>query len=65
MIIGAIDGPMEVQRRDELAEEAFIDVTVRPATGIGGNHHQPFDISIHPHGRDKHTTPRGRLYVDD
>ena len=36
-VIGAVNGPIEVQRRDELPEEAAIDVIVRPATGVGGN----------------------------
>lgn len=35
-IIGAVNGPIEVQRRDELPEEAAIDVVVRPAAGVGG-----------------------------
>jgi exosome complex component RRP46 len=35
-VIGAVNGPIEVQRRDELPEEAVIDVTVRPAAGVGG-----------------------------
>ncbi|TGO11598.1 hypothetical protein BTUL_0106g00370 [Botrytis tulipae] len=35
-IIGAVNGPIEVQRRDELPEEAAIDVIVRPAAGVGG-----------------------------
>lgn len=34
-VIGAVNGPIEVQRRDELAEEAAIEVNVRPATGVG------------------------------
>ncbi|KAL9099098.1 MAG: hypothetical protein Q9163_005352 [Psora crenata] len=34
--IGGVNGPVEVQRRDELPEEAAIDVVVRPAAGIGG-----------------------------
>lgn len=34
-IIGAVNGPIEVQRRDELPEEAAIDVIVRPAAGVG------------------------------
>lgn len=33
-IIGAVNGPIEVQRRDELPEEAAIDVIVRPAAGV-------------------------------
>lgn len=35
-IIGGVNGPVEVQRRDELPEEAAIDVVVRPVTGVGG-----------------------------
>ncbi|KAJ1331552.1 exosome complex component RRP46 [Microdochium nivale] len=35
-IVGAVNGPIEVQRRDELPEEAAIDVVVRPAAGVGG-----------------------------
>lgn len=35
-IIAAVHGPIEVQRRDELAEAAVIEVVVRPAIGIGG-----------------------------
>lgn len=36
MIIAAVNGPIEVQRKDELPEEAVVDVTVRLAAGIGG-----------------------------
>lgn len=35
-IIGGVNGPVEVQRRDELPEEAVIDVVVRPVSGVGG-----------------------------
>lgn len=35
-IIGSVNGPIEVQRRDELPEEAVVDVIVRPASGVGG-----------------------------
>ena len=34
-IIGAVNGPVEVQRRDELPDEAALEVNVRPASGIG------------------------------
>lgn len=34
-IIGAVNGPIEVQRRDEIPEEAAIEVNVRPAVGVG------------------------------
>ncbi|KAI9705779.1 MAG: exosome non-catalytic core subunit rrp46 [Bogoriella megaspora] len=35
VVIGAVNGPIEVQRRDELPEEAAIEVNVRPAVGVG------------------------------
>ena len=35
-VIASVNGPIEVQRRDELPEEAAIDVAVRPAAGVGG-----------------------------
>jgi exosome complex component RRP46 len=43
-IICAVNGPIEVTRRDELPEEADIDVIVRPASGVGGrlNHSSVF-----------------------
>ena len=34
-VIGSVTGPIEVQRRDELAEEAVVDVVVRPVIGVG------------------------------
>lgn len=40
-VIGGVNGPIEVQRRDELPEEAAIDVVVRPAAGVGGNSVNP------------------------
>jgi len=38
-IVGAVNGPIEAQRRDELPEEALVDVVVRPAAGVGDNYH--------------------------
>ena len=35
-IVGAVNGPVEVQRRDEIPDEAAIDVVIRPAAGVGG-----------------------------
>ena len=35
-VIGSVNGPIEAQRRNELPEEALIDVIVRPAVGVGG-----------------------------
>lgn len=40
-VIGVVNGPIEVQRRDELPEEAAVDVIVRPAAGIGGAYLNP------------------------
>ncbi|KAJ4405765.1 exosome non-catalytic core subunit rrp46 [Didymella pomorum] len=34
-IIGAVNGPIEVQRRDEQPEEATLEVNVRPSAGVG------------------------------
>ncbi|KAL9012058.1 MAG: hypothetical protein Q9173_003138 [Seirophora scorigena] len=59
-IIAAVNGPVEVQRKDEIPEEAAIDVVIRPAAGIGGvreRHlesivkkalHQVIYVSAHP-----------------
>ena len=35
--VAAVNGPIEVQRRDELAGEAVVDVAIRPASGVGGD----------------------------
>ncbi len=35
-VIAAVNGPIEVQRRDELPEEATLEVLIRPAAGVGG-----------------------------
>lgn len=37
-VIAAVNGPIEVQKRDELPEEAAVDVAVRPAAGVGGKY---------------------------
>lgn len=34
-VVAGVNGPVEVQRRDELPEEAAIEVNVRPAVGVG------------------------------
>ncbi|KAI1430016.1 hypothetical protein F5Y12DRAFT_217209 [Xylaria sp. FL1777] len=36
VVTGVVNGPIEAQKRDELPEEAIIDVIVRPAAGVGG-----------------------------
>lgn len=35
-ILAAVNGPLEVQRRDEIPNEAFLEVNVREARGGGG-----------------------------
>ena len=35
-VVGAVNGPVEAQRKDELAEEAAVDVILRPVSGTGG-----------------------------
>lgn len=34
-ILAGVNGPVEVQRRDELPEECHIEVNVRPHNGVG------------------------------
>lgn len=34
-IIGSVNGPIEVQRRDEIPDEAAVEVNIRPAAGVG------------------------------
>lgn len=35
-ILAAVNGPLEVQRRDAIPEEALLEVNVRPVNGSGG-----------------------------
>ena len=35
-VLASINGPLEVQRRDEIPDEAAIEVNIRPAAGVGG-----------------------------
>lgn len=37
-VIAAVNGPIEVLRRDELPEEAAVDIAIRPAAGVGGKY---------------------------
>lgn len=38
-VLATVNGPVEVQRRDEIPEEAAIDVVLRPAIAVGGTPH--------------------------
>jgi hypothetical protein len=40
-LIGAVNGPIEVQRRDEIPDEATLEVNVRPAVGVGSTSPRP------------------------
>jgi exosome complex component RRP46 len=46
-VIGAVNGPVEVSRRDELPEEAAIEVNVRPAIGVGSRLISSFSTFIY------------------
>jgi ribonuclease PH len=35
-VIASVSGPMEVKSRDELPDQTFIEIIVRPAVGVGG-----------------------------
>jgi exosome complex component RRP46 len=37
-IIAAVNGPIQVMRRDELPEEAVVEINVRPAVGVGSRY---------------------------
>jgi exosome complex component RRP46 len=37
-IICAVNGPIEVQRRDEIPNEAALEINIRPASGTGCEH---------------------------
>ena len=57
-IIGGVNGPVEVQRRDEIAEEAAINVTVRPAAGVGGTLGNPSDLLTYTTAKHIHRSSR-------
>ncbi|TID19036.1 hypothetical protein E2P81_ATG06014 [Venturia nashicola] len=46
-VIASVNGPIEVQRRDELAEEAAVEVHVRPASGVGGTKERYLESILH------------------
>ena len=35
-VLAAVNGPLEASKRDELPEEAAIEVLIRPITGVAG-----------------------------
>ncbi|KAI5369863.1 Putative ribosomal protein S5 domain 2-type [Septoria linicola] len=46
-VIVGVNGPVDVQRRDELPEEAAIEVNVRPTSGVGGPRERWLETVIH------------------
>ena len=46
-IIGAVNGPIEVLRRDELPEEGTVEVNVRPAAGVGNPRERHLETLLH------------------
>ncbi|KAF2678526.1 hypothetical protein K458DRAFT_376418 [Lentithecium fluviatile CBS 122367] len=46
-VIGAVNGPIEVQRRDEMPEEATVEVNVRPAVGVGSPKERHLETLLH------------------
>ncbi|KAL1297216.1 hypothetical protein AAFC00_004782 [Neodothiora populina] len=65
-VIAAVNGPIEVQRRDELPEEAAIEVNVRPASGVGSpkeRHLESIVLSTLRHIILTHNHPRTLIQV--
>jgi len=56
-VTGSVNGPIEVQRRDELPEEAAIEVNIRPASGV----HSPREAHLEAL---VHSTLRSVILVD-
>jgi exosome complex component RRP46 len=46
-VIGGVNGPIEVQRRDEIPDEAAIEVNIRPAAGVGGPRERWLENVVH------------------
>ena len=46
-VLVAVSGPLEAQRRDELPEECFIDVTLRPHAGVSQIKERHIEKTIH------------------
>lgn len=46
-VLAAVNGPVEVSRRDELPEEATIEVNIRPGSGVGGPRERWLESVLH------------------
>lgn len=65
-ILAAVNGPVEVSRRDELPEEAAIEVNIRPGSGVGGPRERWLETVLHSLLRSVvlvHLHPRTLLQV--
>lgn len=65
-ILAAVNGPVEVSRRDELPEEATIEVNIRPGSGVGGPRERWLESVLHSVLRSVvlvHLHPRTLLQV--
>ncbi|KAF2666939.1 hypothetical protein BT63DRAFT_324590 [Microthyrium microscopicum] len=47
-ITAAVNGPLEVPRRDELPEEATVELHIRPATGISTIRERSLELLLEP-----------------
>ncbi|KAI5242236.1 hypothetical protein E4T43_04885 [Aureobasidium subglaciale] len=60
-VVAAVNGPIEVTRRDELPQHAALEVNVRPAVGVGSPKERHLESLIHSTLRDivlTHMHPR-------
>ncbi|KAI4729055.1 hypothetical protein E4T49_03227 [Aureobasidium sp. EXF-10728] len=60
-VVAAVNGPIEVTRRDELPQHAALEVNVRPAIGVGSPKERHLESLIHSTLRDivlTHMHPR-------
>lgn len=65
-ILSAVNGPIEVQRRDEIPDEAAIEVNVRPAVGVGGPRERHIETLLHAALRTvilTHQYPRSLIQI--
>jgi exosome complex component RRP46 len=46
-VLAALNGPVEVSRRDELPEESTIEVNIRPGSGVGGPRERWLETVLH------------------
>lgn len=60
-VTSSVNGPIEAPRRDESAFEANVDVIVRPAAGVGGEHFSRARILIC--ASFQHSAMRSRLHM--